>query len=436
MTRTVVIGAGINGLLTAWYLRTEGHEVTVLEEQAGPGLGASHANGAQLSYSYVAPLAGPGVVPKIPPWLFRHDSPLRLRPQFDWHQWRWILQFLLACNRRQSEDTTRKLLQLAYYSRDLMKQFLATQTGHGLEFSHRMSGKLVIYSSAGSFAAGRRLVDFQRALGSQQEVLGPDACMAMEPALARSAAGLGRRIVGAVFTPSEEVGDCYAFCAGLEKALHGMGVGFRYGFRVRSLEKRKYGGGLEVACASDGAEAVEADRFVLASGAASARLAGPLGIRLPIYPLQGYSISIPARDDLPTISVTDFDRKVVYAHLCAKDERSLPMLRVAGLVDLAGHDTSIDAARLKVLLSEVARAFPAAEKNGLLDVDNIRPWAGLRPATPRGTPLLGATRARNLYLNTGHGALGWTLAHASAKIVSDVIVGRQPELPVGPFQVQ
>jgi D-amino-acid dehydrogenase len=298
-----------------------------------------------------------------------------------------------------------------------------------------VSGKLVVYSSAGSFAAGRRLVDFQRALGSEQEVLGPDACMALEPALACSAAGLGRRIVGAVFTPSEEVGDCYAFCAGLEKALHGMGVGFRYGFRVRSLEKRRSGGGLEVACALDGADAVEADRFVLASGAASARLADPLGIRLPIYPLQGYSISIPAQGDLPTLSVTDFDRKVVYAHLCAKDDRALPMIRVAGLVDLAGHDASVDATRLKVLLSEVARAFPAAA-NGLLDVDNIRPWAGLRPATPRGTPLLGATRARNLYLNTGHGALGWTLAHASAKIVSDVIVGRQPELPVGPFQIQ
>ena len=436
MTRTVVIGAGINGLLTAWYLRTEGHEVTVLEEQAGPGLGASHANGAQLSYSYVAPLAGPGVVPKIPPWLLRHDAPLRLRPRLDWHQWRWMLQFLSACNRRQSEDTTRKLLRLAYYSRDLMKQFLATQTGRGLEFSHRVNGKLVIYSSAGSFAAGRRLVDFQRALGSEQEVLGPDACMVLEPALARSAAGLGRRIVGAVFTPSEEVGDCYAFCAGLEKALRGMGVGFRYGFRVRSLEKRGSGGRLEVACASDGTDDVEADRFVLASGAASARLASPLGIRLPIYPLKGYSISIQARDDLPTLSVTDFDRKVVYAHLCARDAGASPVVRVAGLADLTGHDASIDAARLKVLLAEVAKAFPAAASNGLLDVRNIRPWAGLRPATPRGTPLIGATRVRNLYLNTGHGGLGWTLAHASARLVTDVIVGRQPELPVGPFQTQ
>lgn len=436
MTRTVVIGAGINGLLTAWYLRTEGHDVTVLEEQAGPGLGASHANGAQLSYSYVAPLAGPGVVTKIPPWLLQHDSPLRFRPRLDWRQWRWTMQFLSACNRRQSEDTTRKLLKLAYYSRDLMKQFLATPTGRSLEFSHRMSGKLVIYSSVGSFTAGRRLVDFQRALGSEQVILGPDACMALEPALARSAEGLGRRIVGAVFTPSEEVGDCYAFCAGLEKALHGMGVRFHYGFRVRSLAKQVAGGGLEVACASDGADAVEADRFVLASGAASARLAAPLGIRLPIYPLQGYSISIPAGNDLPKISVTDFDRKVVYAHLCAKDRRALPMIRVAGLVDIGGHDASIDVKRLKVLLSEVAMAFPAAVANGLRDVDNIRPWAGLRPATPRGTPLIGATRVRNLYLNTGHGALGWTLAHASAKIVSDVIAGRQPELPVAQFQVQ
>lgn len=212
-----------------------------------------------------------------------------------------------------------------------------------------------------------------------------------------------------------------------------MGVDFRYGFSVQSFVTRGSGDRLEAARLSGGADVIEGDHFVLATGAASAGLVKPLGIRLPIYPIKGYSISMEAHDDLPRLSVTDFDRKVVYAPLRATEEGAMPVIRVAGLADLVGYDTSVDEARLTVLLAEVARAFPRAAASGQLDKRKVRPWAGLRPATPRGKPLLGPTRVSNLYLNTGHGGLGWTLAHGTAKLVSDLIIGRSSELPIGPF---
>ena len=206
--RAIIIGAGVTGLATAHYLSANGHTVTVIDANSGPALGASYANGAQLSYSYVAPLAGPGVLPKVPPWLLRRDAPLRFKPSLDPDQWRWLLAFVLACNRDRSNITTRQLLGLSFHSRALMHEFLATPQGRELDFGFATNGKLVVFSDRAEFEGARARLDYQRELGCEQFALEPDAVRTMEPALADPKSDLARRMTGAIHTPSEEVGDC------------------------------------------------------------------------------------------------------------------------------------------------------------------------------------------------------------------------------------
>ena len=426
--RIAVLGAGITGLATAWYLLADGHEVTIVDRNSGPGLGTSYANGAQLSYSYVAPLAGPGVLPKIPPWLLRRDSPLRFYPALDVHQWRWLVAFVRACTQSQSDATTRTLLRLSFYSRALMHELVASDVGKAIDFGYARNGKLVVYSDAASFEGARRLVDYQRSLGCEQDALDAEACRALEPALADDASELARRMVGGIHTPSEEVGDCYAFCVGLEREMTRRGATFVYDTSIEHL-RRTSDAARSIAALQTSRGAIEADRYVLASGAASPFLVRELGIELPIYPLKGYSLTVPATAAAPRLSITDFKRKVVYAPLRMSSgeppTRTTPHgeLRAAGIADLAGYRATIDPVRLDQLVREARAAFPAAAANHY-EPEASRPWAGLRPATPKGTPILGATPFSNLYLNVGHGALGWTLALGSARIVADAIAGR------------
>ncbi len=426
--RIVVIGAGITGLAAAWYLSEDGHEVTVIDKNAGPGEETSFANGGQLSYSYVAPLAGPGVLPKIPPWLLRRDSPLRFKPAFDIEQWRWLVEFILACNRAQSDLTTRRLLALSFHSRALMHAFVSGP-GAAIEFGYASNGKLVVFSDQQGFDAARRLLDYQRQLGCVQDALDADACRALEPALAVPTSGLGRRMVGAIYTPSEEVGDCYAFCVGIAHLLAERGTRFLYGRRVLELRRDGKAAHLttRIAAVDTDAGPVDCDAVVLASGAASPALARPLGIRLPIYPLKGYSITVPASDRAPSISITDFKRKVVYASLMTS--AATKTLRIAGMADIAGRSNEIDPERLGQLVIEARAAFPDATTNGYAS-DDLAPWSGLRPATPRGSPILGATPYANLFLDVGQGALGWTLALGSGQVVADCVAGRKSQVPL------
>lgn len=426
--RVAVLGAGITGLATAWYLLEDGHDVVVVDRNSGPGLGTSYANGAQLSYSYVAPLAGPGVLPKIPPWLLRRDSPLRFYPALDTHQWRWLVAFVRACNQLQSDATTRRLLRLSFYSRALMHAFVASSTGASIDFGYARNGKLVVHSDVASFESAKRLVDYQRSLGCEQEALDAQACRTLEPALADEDSGLARRLVGGIFTASEEVGDCYAFCVGLARTMQARGVTFVYDTKVAHLQAANAGARTIAALQTDHG-AIEADRYVLASGAASPFLVRELGLDLPIYPLKGYSITVPATQAAPRISITDFKRKVVYAPLrVASGEppaRATPHgeLRAAGIADLAGYRAVIDPVRLDQLVREASNAFPHAAANHY-EPEASKPWAGLRPATPKGTPILGASPFTNLFFNVGHGALGWTLALGSGRIVADIVGGR------------
>jgi D-amino-acid dehydrogenase len=412
--KVLVLGGGVVGLAAAYYLARDGHEVSVVERNHGVGLETSYANGGQLSYSYVAPLAGPGVLPKVPPWLLRRDAPLRFRPALDWHQWRWCLEFVLACTRRQADLTTRRLLRLAYYSRSLMHRFVEEERA---EFDYVRNGKLVVHSKPASFEAARRLLDYQASLGSEQQALSADECVALEPALA----ALRPRIAGGIYTPSEDAGDCYEFCLALERILRTNGAQFLLSTEIRRLLRWRD----RILGVETSAGVLEADRYVLALGAASPWLVRPLGIRLPIYPLKGYSLTLPVGPQhlAPRISVTDFTKKIVYARL--GDE-----LRVAGMADLSGHRATIDESRVATLLEETRAAFPEAS-----DFSRLKPWCGLRPATPKGTPVLGLTPYPGLLLDCGQGALGFTLALACGRVTADRVAGRSPEVPLEGFEL-
>ncbi len=410
--RVCVLGAGVIGITTAYYLNKAGHQVTVIERNAQAGLETSYANGGQLSYSYVAPLAGPGVVPKIPPWLLRRDSPLRFYPRFDLDQWRWCLRFIAACNRPQAEISTVHLLRLAYYSRKLIHDIVAQET---VTFDFRRNGKLVIFSDADSFDGAQRTLAFQREHGSKQEALRQQEVLEKEPALAY----IGKRIVGGIYTPSEDAGDCHDFCVTMEALLRERGVVFMTDTKVLGMKRDAQ---REIRAVRTAKGDIEADAYVLALGAANAWHAKQLGFYLPIYPLKGYSLTAntatatnPA--GVPRISVTDSKYKVVYALL--GDE-----LRIAGMADIAGHDRSLQADRVALLIAHTKATFPDAADYSA----DLKPWAGLRPATPKGTPIIGVSPYRNLFLNAGHGALGWTLACACAKIVADQIEGKAPAI--------
>jgi D-amino-acid dehydrogenase len=414
--KILVLGAGVAGVAAAWYLRKDGHEVTVLERNDAVALETSFANGGQLSYSYVAPLASPSVIPKIPPWLLRRDSPLKFVPEWSAEQWRWIAAFLAACNARRSELTTQRLLRLAFYSRTLMHELVAQQP---LDFDYVRNGKLVVHTDARSFESAKRLLAYQRGLGAEQEALDRERTVEIEPALA----SMARRIAGAIYTPSEDAGDCFKFVNELARLMTAgpNPVRLRFGVSVQRLLAI----GRRVVGVETNQGVLEADRYILALGTSAPAIAKPLGIRIPVYPLKGYSLTLPIVKEAgaPRISVTDYQRKVVYARLGEE-------LRVAGMADLAGRTATIDTERVGQLVDEVRATFPEAS-----DFSRLQPWCGLRPATPRGTPVLGATPYSNLLLDAGHGALGFTLALATGRVIADLCAGRKPEVPLEGFRL-
>lgn len=414
--KVVIVGAGVIGMSAAWRLAGDGHEVTVLERHDGPGEETSFANGGQLSYSYVAPLAGPGVLAKVPGWLLRPDSPMRFRPSGDPAQWRWLAAFARACNAATSEASTRKLLRLAFYSRDLMQAFVDSQP---VEFGFARRGKLIVHRDRDSFESACRLLDYQASLGCEQEALDSDACVTLEPALA----GIRGEIAGAIHTPSEEVADCHRFCVALAQLLHDRpGVSLRFGADVQGIERE----GDRVTGVRTASGIERADAVVVAGGIGSVALLKPLGLRPPLWPLKGYSITVPIADGVraPHISITDFARKIVYARIGNT-------LRAAGMADLVRADTVIDRARIATLADETQALFGGIAPH--MAPEQLQPWAGLRPATPSGLPMVGPSRLRGLWLNIGHGALGFTLALGSAGLLADGLAGRKPMIEAEDF---
>ncbi len=407
--RVCVLGAGIVGLATAYELNRAGHDVTVID-RARPGSGASGGNGAQLSYSYVQPLADPNIWAQLPKLLLSPTSPLKIRPQLDVHQWRWGLQFLAACNAATSRCTTIALLKLAAESRQGFDAMLA-QEKLAVDFSS--TGKLVLFSTDASFTAAQKQMLLQRELGSVQEAVSAERCVAIEPALA----SYQQSITGAIYTPSECAADCQKTCDGLMALLKTRGVRFLLDTAVEKIQV-KAGAVVAIKTPQDD---IEADQYVMALGAASAPMARQLGVDLALYPLKGYSITVDLEGDsnalhsaphlAPAVSVTDSARKVVFARIGSR-------LRVAGMAELAGYDMQVDIRQIESLKASTQALFPQCSSYA-----ELKPWAGLRPATPTALPMIGkhAKGPKNMLFNVGHGALGFTLAFGSAARVTQLL---------------
>ncbi|SAK82276.1 D-amino acid dehydrogenase small subunit [Caballeronia hypogeia] len=387
--------------------------MTVVEKHSEAGAETSFANGGQLSYSYVAPLAGPSVLGHLPSWLLSRTAPLRFRPSLDFDQWAWCAQFLRNCTASRSRRTTVELLQLGAYSRSVMHELMKTEH---LEFAFSKSGKLVVYRNAEDFEGARRQMDFQAKFGAEQAALSPGACVSTEPALE----SIRDKLVGGIFTPSEETGDCHLFTRELARiASAKYGVKFQYGTRLHGLQHERG----KVVAARTSVGDIVADEYVLALGNGSRELAAPLGIHLPMCPLKGYSLTVPVRDGhcAPAVSVTDLHHKVVYARLGQT-------LRIAGMVDMTPAGSREDATRIDLLKSQAQATMPYGG-----DYSSVIRWTGARPTTPDSKPLIGPTRVSNLWLNTGQGSLGFTLAAASARLVTATIRRRPAEIDAAPY---
>ncbi|TEA78967.1 D-amino acid dehydrogenase [Allopusillimonas ginsengisoli] len=415
-----IIGAGVIGTTTAWQFARQGARVTLLDASAGAGLGTSLANGGQLSYSYVAPLADPGVFPHLPKWLLDGGSPLRFRPALDPQQWRWCLRFLRACRAETVRETTAAMLTLSYLSRDTLHQWMADTP---VDFHHQTNGKLIAYRSAALLDKARKLVAYQASQGSQQVILSRQQCTDLEPALD----GLGDRLAGAIYTPGEEVGDCHLFTQGLFNALEQQsGASLRMNARVARLRREH---GRIIAAELDNGEAIQADQFVLAAGLHSRQLLRSLGDDAMLYGLRGYSLSVPLSSPsanapppkAPSISITDYERRIVYAPIG-------DVLRIAAMVDMGGRGPAINQRRIALLKQQVNDTFPG------LPLQQAGVWAGERPATPEGKPIIGRSKAAdNLWLNIGHGALGFTLSCGSAVLLESMVSGRSSPIAPAPF---
>lgn len=447
---TVIIGAGVVGTATAWELLRQGKRVTLIEAREDAGLETSFANGGQLSYDYVAPLADPGVWRDLPRWLLNPQSPLRFRPRFDPRQWRWLVQFMLACNTTTAKASAAALLQLSYLSRDTLHTWLQETP---IAFHHRANGKLIAYRNPALLEKARKQVNYQAQHGSRQRVLNRHEASLIEPALAN----MGEALAGCVYTPTEEVGDCHLFTKGLfEKIRSHPGATIRTGVRVTRLETT--GTRVDAVQLHTG-ESVHADQFVVANGLQSTTLLRQHGEHIALYGLKGYSltVSLPSSDPpveaiqqthsegavndpvavtrnnattaqatanppvAPSISVTDYEQRIVYAPLGNT-------VRIAAMVDIGDATTSIPEQRIKQLKSQVRQTFPD------LPLDQALEWSGLRPATPTGKPVIGrSSRLDNLWLNVGQGALGFTLACGSAVLLNALMNDEIPPIPAKPF---
>lgn len=407
--RVAVLGAGVVGVAGAWYLARDGHEVTLVDRQPSPGMETSFANGGQISAGHAEPWARPSVIPKVLRWLGHEDAPLLFRPRADLRQWLWGLRFALECMPGRFERNTRRLAGLARYSRECLA---ALRADTGVEYHCVGRGILHFCTARADFDALAAHAQQMARLGIAREVKTAAQCLSIEPALRASRA----EVVGGVFTPEDESGDAHEFTTRLAGLAQARGVRFLGGRTIQALEAE----GGRIAAARTREERIEADVFVVSLGSYSPLLLAPLGVSIPVYPLKGYSITLPLPEGVaqaaPTVSLTDEAHKLVMSRFGDR-------LRCAGTAELTGYDTEVNRVRCEAIVKRLRELFPALERSG-----EPQFWAGLRPATPGNVPVIGRTRCANLFLNTGHGTLGWTLAAGSGRALADLVAGRQPEV--------
>ncbi|MEY4871338.1 MAG: hypothetical protein RLZZ563_668 [Pseudomonadota bacterium] len=405
--KIVVLGAGVIGVTSAWYLAKAGHDVTVIDRQAGPSLETSFANAGEISPGYSSPWAAPGIPMKAIKWMFMKHAPLIIQPRPDLAKLGWMAQMLSNCTTAAYQTNKRRMVRLAEYSRDCLMD-LRLETG--ITYDERTQGTLQLFRSQKQVEAAAKDIEVLRADGVPFEVLDRDACIAAEPGLAAAR----DKIAGGLRLPGDETGDCFKFTNSLSAMAEALGVTFRYGVGINGLESD----GKRIVAAQTTQGRVVADAFVVAMGSYSPFLTAPFGIKLPVYPVKGYSITVPIvnADSAPVSTVMDETHKIAITRLGDR-------IRVGGMAEIAGFDLSLNPKRRATLEHSVEDLF-----GGAGDQSRATFWTGLRPMTPDGTPVVGRSTIPNLFLNTGHGTLGWTMAAGSGRVLADIVSGRQTDI--------
>jgi D-amino-acid dehydrogenase len=405
--KIIVLGAGVIGVTSAWYLAQAGHEVTVVDRQPAPALETSFANAGEVSPGYSAPWAAPGIPLKAIKWMFMKHAPLIVGLKPDALKLRWMAQMLMNCNSAAYAVNKARMVRLAEYSRDCLT---ALRSSTGVAYDERMQGTLQLFRNAYQVEAAAKDIAVLREGGVPFEVLDADGCIAVEPGLA-AARG---KIAGGLRLPKDETGDCFKFTQGLEAKCRAAGVVFRYGTQIRRLN----GDAGRITSVETDVGALSADAFVVALGSYSPQLVAPLGMKLPVYPVKGYSITVPVVDasKAPESTVMDETHKIAITRLGDR-------IRVGGMAELRGFDMSLSPKRRATLEHSVEDLF-----GGAGDQSQAQFWCGLRPMTPDGTPVVGRSPIGNLFFNTGHGTLGWTMAAGSGRVLADVMSGRATEI--------
>jgi D-amino-acid dehydrogenase len=405
--KVLVLGGGVVGVTTAYYLARAGHEVTVIDRQTGPALETSFANAGEISPGYASPWAAPGIPQKAAKWLFMRHAPLILRPTLDPDMLRWLFSMLANCTSGRYAINKGRMVRLAEYSRD---RLIALRQATGIRYDERMQGTLQLFRSEKQLAGADKDIAVLKADGVPFEVLDRDGCIAAEPALAQ----VREKFVGGLRLPNDETGDCFKFTNALASIAESLGVLFRFGVTIEAVETEAG----RVTGVRTSAGTLKADAYVAAMGSYTPRLLKGLGLRLPVYPVKGYSITAPIVDPAraPVSTIMDETYKVAITRLGDR-------IRVGGMAEISGFSTDLPERRRGTLEHSVGDLFPGGG-----DLKAATFWSGLRPMTPDGTPIIGATRFDNLWLNTGHGTLGWTMACGSAAVLADQIGARKPEI--------
>ncbi|MCC6946524.1 MAG: D-amino acid dehydrogenase [Bradyrhizobiaceae bacterium] len=403
----IVLGAGVVGVCTAYWLARDGRSVCVVERQPEAALETSFANGGQISVSHAEPWANPSAPLKVLKWLFDREAPLLFRPRLDLHQWLWIAQFLVDCLPSRADRHTTEIVKLASESRTRLQEIRAREN---IRYDERTKGILHFYRDQHEFESAVRVADLMRKHGCERRVVDADEVVKIEPAFEENR----HLIVGATYTAEDESGDAKKFTQGLAAVCERMGVQFLYGSEVVALlpgEKEGVVQSVELRT-PEGYRCLRARDVVVSMGSYSAPFLRPYGVSLNIYPAKGYSVTIPTNGSniAPVTSLTDDEKKLVYSNLGDR-------LRIAGTAELSGYTRHLDFARCRAILKQVQALFPRAGR-----FEAAQFWTGLRPATPSNLPYVGRTRRfRNLWLNTGHGTLGWTMSAGSGRRIADMI---------------
>ena len=407
--KVLALGGGVIGVTTAWYLAKAGHAVTVVDRQAGPALETSFANAGEVSPGYASPWAGPGVPVKAIKWLLMKHGPLVIRPRPDPAMWLFMLKMLRNCTTARYAVNKARMIPIAEYSRDCLR---ALRNEIDIHYDEGSRGTLQLFRKQAQLDGTAGDIAVLKQYGVPYKVLDRTGCIAAEPALA----AVKEKFVGGLRLPEDETGDCHRFTQALAARAAECGVQFCFGTTIERLVVE----GARVAGVVTSAGLLQADTYVLALGSWSPRVLKPLGISIPVYPVKGYSITVPVKDPAaaPVSTVMDESYKVAITRLGCR-------IRVGGTAEISGYSSVLHLARRATLDHSLTDLFPGG------DLADAHFWCGLRPMTPDGPPLIGPTRYTNLHLNTGHGTLGWTMACGSGRVLADLLSGRKPQVDIG-----